>query len=65
MFEEDERLARKYAVPAVVMHSRGDTASNHGYDQYSYARAAVVEGVRIELGEKVNWIVKGNTVKGD
>ena len=54
-----KRLARKYAVPAVLMHSRGDTASNHGYDQYSYAREAVVEGVRIELGEKVDWIVKG------
>ena len=54
-----KRLARKYAVPAILMHSRGDTASNHGYDQYSYVKEAVVEGVRIELGEKVDWIVKG------
>ena len=52
-------LARKYAIPAILMHSRGDTASNHGYGKYSYAREAVVEAVRIELGEKVDWIVKG------
>ena len=44
-----KRLAKKYAVPAVLIHSLGDTARNHGYGQYSYAREAVVEEVRRPL----------------
>ena len=57
--EKMKRVARKYAVPAVLMHSRGDAGSNKDYSKYSYAREAVTEGVRIELGEKVDRIVKG------
>jgi dihydroneopterin aldolase/2-amino-4-hydroxy-6-hydroxymethyldihydropteridine diphosphokinase/dihydropteroate synthase len=57
--KEMKRVARKYAVPVVLMHSRGDAGSNKDYGKYSYAREAVVEGVRIELGEKVDRIVKG------
>ena len=57
--KEMKRVARKYAVPVVLMHSRGDAGSNKNYGKYLYAREAVVEGVRIELGEKVDRIVKG------
>ncbi|KAF8634372.1 hypothetical protein AX15_000943 [Amanita polypyramis BW_CC] len=54
-----KEVARKYAVPVVLMHSRGDAGKNKDYSMYSYTEEAVVEGVRIELGEKVERIVKG------
>ncbi|KAJ7747983.1 Dihydropteroate synthase-like protein [Mycena maculata] len=58
---EMKSIAREFAVPVVLMHSRGDAGSNKDYDAYGYAGPgrAVVEAVRIELGEKVDLIVKG------
>lgn len=53
------QVAKKHAVPVIMMHSRGDAGMNKNYDVYSYAGEAVVEGVRIELGEKIDRIVKG------
>jgi len=53
-------VARELAVPVVVMHSRGPADSNKDYSAYDYAKQhAVLEGVMLELGEKVNAIVKG------
>jgi len=49
-------VAHKLAVPIILMHSRGDAGSNKDYSQY---KGGVQEGVRIELGEKVEAIVKG------
>ncbi|KAJ7652160.1 Dihydropteroate synthase [Mycena polygramma] len=56
-----KKLVREFAVPVVLMHSRGDAGINKDYDTYAYAGSghAVVEGVRIELGAKVDAIVKG------
>ncbi|KAJ6481713.1 Dihydropteroate synthase-like protein [Mycena sanguinolenta] len=58
---EMKKIARECAVPVVLMHSRGDAGANKDYDAYGYAGAgqAVVEGVRIELGAKVDLIVRG------
>jgi dihydroneopterin aldolase/2-amino-4-hydroxy-6-hydroxymethyldihydropteridine diphosphokinase/dihydropteroate synthase len=49
-------VARKLAVPVILMHSRGDAGSNKDYSQY---KGGVLEGARIELGEKVEAIIKG------
>ncbi|KAG2127994.1 Dihydropteroate synthase-like protein [Suillus clintonianus] len=49
-------VARKLAVPVILMHSRGDAGSNKDYSQY---KGGVQEGVRAELGEKVEAIIKG------
>ncbi|KAF5392836.1 hypothetical protein D9757_000963 [Collybiopsis confluens] len=60
-----KRIARKFAVPVIVMHSRGEAGANKDYSLYDYARsnsgsgAAAIEGVRVELGQKVDEIVKG------
>jgi dihydropteroate synthase len=57
-----KRVAREYATPCVLMHSRGDAGQNKGYKaMYGYAgpRGAVVEGVRVELGQKVDEVVRG------
>jgi len=59
-----KNVAREFAVPVILMHSRGDAGQNKDYGMYSYAEreeggGAVVEGVRIELGDKVERIVKG------
>ncbi len=58
-----KEIARKYATPVVLMHSRGEAGQNKDYSSYSYAEALgtspVVEGVRVELGEKVERIIKG------
>jgi len=58
-----KEIARKYVTPVVLMHSRGEAGQNKDYSMYSYAEArgtsAVVEGVRVELGEKVERIIKG------
>ncbi|KAK7040701.1 trifunctional dihydropteroate synthetase [Paramarasmius palmivorus] len=57
---EMKNIAREYAVPIVLMHSRGDAGKNKDYSFYGYARdSGVLEGVRIELGNKVDAIVKG------
>ncbi|KAJ3512686.1 hypothetical protein NLJ89_g3383 [Agrocybe chaxingu] len=53
-------ISRKYAVPVVLMHSRGDAGKNKDYSSYDYASGgSVLEGVRVELGAKVDGIVKG------
>ncbi|KAL1731527.1 Dihydropteroate synthase [Schizophyllum commune] len=54
-------IARRYAVPVVLMHSRGDAGKNKDYSAYAYAGegVAVVEGVRVELGDIVERIVRG------
>lgn len=56
-----KKVARDFAVPVVLMHSRGEAGKNKDYGMYKYAGGggAVVEGVRVELGEKVERIVKG------
>ncbi|KAJ6618651.1 Dihydropteroate synthase-like protein [Mycena sp. CBHHK59/15] len=59
--KEMKRIAREFAVPVVLMHSRGDAGRNKDYGAYEYAGTGqtVLEGVRVELGEKVDLIVKG------
>ncbi|KAI0089414.1 Dihydropteroate synthase-like protein [Irpex rosettiformis] len=57
-------VARNHVLPAILMHSRGEASANKGYSQYAYAadgrgRGAVVEAVKVELGDKVDRIVKG------
>ncbi|KAJ7130130.1 Dihydropteroate synthase-like protein [Mycena epipterygia] len=54
-------IAREFSVPVVLMHSRGDAGANKSYDAYGYAGAdqSVLEGIRMELGSKVDLIVKG------
>ena len=63
LMEKMKQLGRKYATPVVLMHSRGDAGQGKCYSSYTYAEkngtAAVVEGVRTELGDKVERIVKG------
>jgi dihydroneopterin aldolase / 2-amino-4-hydroxy-6-hydroxymethyldihydropteridine diphosphokinase / dihydropteroate synthase len=54
-----KEIARKYAVPVVLMHSRGDAGQNKDYTMFSYMEEAVVEGVKIELGDKVERVVRG------
>ncbi|KAJ6588463.1 Dihydropteroate synthase-like protein [Mycena capillaripes] len=58
---EMKNIAREFAVPVVLMHSRGDAGKNKNYDVYGYAGPSqtVVEGVRVELGKKMDSIVKG------
>lgn len=58
------QVARRSALPVILMHSRGEASANKDYSQYAYAadgkgRGAVIEAVRIELGDKVDRIVKG------
>ncbi|TFK29528.1 Dihydropteroate synthase [Coprinopsis marcescibilis] len=54
-------ISREHAVPVVLMHSRGDAGQNKDYAEYNYVtpEESVVEGVRLELGAKVDRIVKG------
>ncbi|KAG6811799.1 hypothetical protein H0H92_005815 [Tricholoma furcatifolium] len=54
-----KRIAREYAVPVVLMHSRGDAGQNKDYDQYGTSPGAVIRGVQEELGEKVERVIKG------
>lgn len=56
---EMKSVAREFAVPVVLMHSRGDAGKNKDYAAYEYAPEIVVEGIRVELGEKMDMIVKG------
>ncbi|KAI1792819.1 Dihydropteroate synthase [Ganoderma leucocontextum] len=63
-FAKMRQVARDFAVPVVMMHSRGPASENKDYSAYDYAkdgdgRGAVVEGVRVELGRKVEKAVKG------
>ncbi|KAF9491526.1 Dihydropteroate synthase [Pleurotus eryngii] len=54
-------VAKDLTVPVVLMHSRGDAGKNKDYGEYSYAgenEAPVLEGVMVELGEKVEYLVK-------
>ena len=58
------QVARDLAVPVILMHSRGEASANKDYSEYDYAsdsqgRGAVIEAVKVELGEKVESIVKG------
>jgi dihydroneopterin aldolase/2-amino-4-hydroxy-6-hydroxymethyldihydropteridine diphosphokinase/dihydropteroate synthase len=53
--EDMKRTAREFAVPVVLMHSRGDAGVNKDYSRYG----SVVQGVVQELGEKVEAIVRG------
>ncbi|KAI5891365.1 Dihydropteroate synthase [Schizophyllum commune H4-8] len=54
-------IARRYAVPVVLMHSRGEAGKNKDYSAYAYAGegAETVEGVRVELGDIVERVVRG------
>ncbi|KDQ07515.1 hypothetical protein BOTBODRAFT_119959 [Botryobasidium botryosum FD-172 SS1] len=45
-------VLREFAVPVVMMHSRGDAGANKDYSAFG---GDVVEGVRAELGEKMRW----------
>ena len=56
-------VARRYASPVVLMHSRGDAKINHDYSNYAYAGnengdGIYVEAFRVELGEKVEKVIK-------
>lgn len=57
-------VAKELAVPIILMHSRGDAAANKDYSEYNYAsdkkgQGAVLEGIKAELGSKVDAIVRG------
>ncbi|KIK93006.1 hypothetical protein PAXRUDRAFT_542909 [Paxillus rubicundulus Ve08.2h10] len=52
-----QKVARELGVPIVLMHSRGDAGSNKSYDDYP---GGLMEGIKTELGEKVEAIVKGS-----
>ncbi|RPD61724.1 Dihydropteroate synthase [Lentinus tigrinus ALCF2SS1-7] len=63
-FMKMRQVTRDLAVPVVLMHSRGPAAENKDYSQYAYSndergRGAVLEGVRVELGAKVEKAIKG------
>ena len=49
-------VARRLCVPVILMHSRGDAASNKDYSDYG---GNLVSAIRTELGDKVNKIVRG------
>lgn len=58
--QEMKALSREFCVPVVLMHARGDAGSNKDYSEYAYGGSMqVVEGVRRELGVKVDRIVRG------
>ena len=62
-FLEMRKTARDLAVPVIFMHSRGEASANKNYGYYSRAGKGkgrgVVEGVRVELCEKVDAAVRG------
>ena len=62
-FLEMRKIARDLAVPVILMHSRGEASANKSYNYYSYADEdkgqGVIEGVRVELGERVDAAVRG------
>ncbi|KAF9224957.1 Dihydropteroate synthase [Gyrodon lividus] len=51
------KVARELGVPVVLMHSRGDAGSNKDYNDYP---GGLMEGIKTELGEKVEAVVKGS-----
>ncbi|KAI0074324.1 Dihydropteroate synthase [Panus rudis PR-1116 ss-1] len=50
------QVARDLAVPVILMHSRGEASANKDYSSWE---GSVVKAVQMELGEKVDKIVKG------
>lgn len=62
-FLEMRKIARDLAVPVILTHSRGEASANKSYGHYGCAGEGkgkdVVEGVRVELGEKVDAAVRG------
>ncbi|KAI0787017.1 Dihydropteroate synthase-like protein [Abortiporus biennis] len=63
-FFKMRQVARDLAVPVILMHSRGEASFNKDYTAYNYAldsngRGAVIEGVKVELGKKVDAAVQG------
>ncbi|TCD65716.1 trifunctional dihydropteroate synthetase [Steccherinum ochraceum] len=59
-FSKMRQVARDLAVPVILMHSRGEAPKNKDYSAYEYAEdGSTVEGVRVELGDRVESIVKG------
>jgi dihydropteroate synthase len=61
VMQKMKKIARRYATPVVLMHSRGDAGKHKDCSAYNYAGTedAVIEGIRNELGAKVNRIVRG------
>ncbi|KAJ2919771.1 hypothetical protein MD484_g734, partial [Candolleomyces efflorescens] len=61
VMQKMKKIARRYATPVVLMHSRGDAGKHKDYSAYNYAGTdgAVIEGIRSELGAKVSRIVRG------
>lgn len=61
IMEEMKTIAREYSTPVVLMHSRDDAGQNKDYTKYRAAgpQESVVEAIRVELGEKVDRVVKG------
>ncbi|KIY67481.1 Dihydropteroate synthase [Cylindrobasidium torrendii FP15055 ss-10] len=59
--EQMKAVARKYNVPVILMHSRGEANENKDYSEYQYAGKdkSVTEAVRVELGRKVDEVVLG------
>ncbi|KAJ7594253.1 Dihydropteroate synthase-like protein [Mycena floridula] len=56
---EMKTIAREFAVPVILMHSRGDAGKNKEYEHSVDSQAAVIEAIKSELGIKVDAIVKG------
>ncbi|KAG6879584.1 hypothetical protein C0992_001029 [Termitomyces sp. T32_za158] len=52
-------VAREFAVPVVLMHSRGDAGKNKDYSHYGAGPGAVIRGVQTELGAKIERVLKG------
>ncbi|KAF8062308.1 Dihydropteroate synthase-like protein [Lyophyllum atratum] len=52
-------VAREFAVPVILMHSRGDAGKNKDYDMYGAGPGAVIRGIQEELGNKIDRIVTG------
>lgn len=60
--EKMKAVAREYAAPVILMHSRREAGKEKDYEQYAYAEnegGKTLEGVRVELGRKVDEIVLG------
>lgn len=63
-FAKMRQVARDLAVPVILMHSRGEASANKDYSAYEYAsnssgKGVVLEGVKVELGRKVDAAVRG------
>jgi len=53
-------IVREYAVPIILVHSRGEAGQHKDYSKYvNDVSGSVVRGVQVELGDKVEWIIKG------